>query len=154
MIKVLFICHGNICRSPMAEFVMKDMVNKLNMKDEFVIESRATGNEEIINGSGNPVYPPVAKILRENGIDPSNKRAQKLSQNDGDEFDILICMDKNNIRMTEKIIDIKNHKKIQLLLDFDGNRDVADPWYTRDFMRTWEDVNEGCKVLLASLAGI
>ena len=151
MIKVLFICHGNICRSPMAEFVLKDMVEKRGLSDQFLIESAATSEEEIWNGIGNPVYPPARKKLAEHGIDCGGKRARRLTREDYDKFDYLIGMDANNIRNMERMTGHKGGK-ISLLLQFAGKTDsIADPWYSGDFDATYRDVVEGCEALLNAI---
>ncbi len=145
MIKVLFICHGNICRSPMAEFVMKELVSKKGLTDSFTIASAATSNEEI----GNPVYPPVRSLLSRRGISTDGKRAVRVTKGDYDYYDYLICMDRNNLRNLSFIIGEDKENKVSRLLDFtDRKGDVADPWYTGDFDATERDVNEGCEKLL------
>lgn len=147
MIKILFVCHGNICRSPMAEFVMKDLVAKTGLESQFHIESAATSTEEL----GNTVYPPARKKLREHGIDCSGKTARQITRADGERFDLLIGMDRANLRNMRRICS-SAEQKIHLLLDFtDRPGDVADPWYTGDFEATWQDVLEGCRGLLHSL---
>lgn len=138
MVKILFICHGNICRSAMAEFVMKDIVKKNGKEADYEIASAATSREEI----GNPVYPPVQKILNENGIDCSGKYARQMTKADYKYYDMIICMDHYNVRNLSYICDDLDGK-VSLLLD----RDVADPWYTRNFKETWDDINEGCQML-------
>ena len=145
MINVLFICHGNICRSPMAEFVFKDMVKKVGRSDEFCIASAATSYEEI----GNPVHRGTAKILDRLGISYSQKRAVHLEKSDDKKYDYLICMDNMNVRNTIRIVGDDEDGKIYKLLEFAGfDRDVADPWYTGDFDTTYKDVLIGCKGLL------
>ena len=145
MIKILFICHGNICRSPMAEFVMKDIVTKKGLGDKFVIASAATSNEEI----GNPVYPPVRRLLSKRGISADGKRAVRVTKGDYGYYDYLICMDKNNLRNLNYIIGSDADSKVYRLLDFtDTPNDVADPWYTGDFEATEREVDNGCKALL------
>ena len=152
MVKILFVCHGNICRSPMAEFVMNDMVEKEGLSDRFEISSAATSTEEIWNGVGNPVYPPARQIMKEHGISCEEKRARQMTGRDYAEYDLLIGMDQANIRNMIRIAGGDPDGKIRRLLDYtDTPRDVADPWYTRDFRTTWEDVNEGCRALLASI---
>lgn len=142
MIKVLFICHGNICRSPMAEFVFKDIVNKKGLADSFFIASAATSREEL----GNPVHYGTRKILRELGISTEGKYAVQLTKKDYEKFDYLIGMDERNIYNMKKILGQDSDKKIYKLLDFTENYgDIADPWYTGDFDRTYEDVYRGCK---------
>ena len=148
MTRVLFVCHGNICRSPMAEFVMKDMVERLRKTKEFQIESAATSTEEI----GNPVYPPARRKLSEHGIGCSGKRARQMRAEDYERFDLLIGMDQANLRNMRRICGGDPEGKIHLLLDYtDRPGDVADPWYTGDFDTTWRDVEEGCRGLLGYL---
>lgn len=144
MIKILFVCHGNICRSPMAEYAMKDIVKNYNRENDFYIESCAVSYEE----EGNPVYPPVKRLLNEYGIDCSSKRARILVTNDYDKFDYIIAMDKSNLYGIKRIIgdDIKH--KVYLLMSFVGeDRDVLDPWYTRDFNEAYKDIKKGCNSL-------
>ena len=148
MIKILFLCHGNICRSPMAEFVMKDMLKKAGLAQEFQIESAATNTEEI----GNPVYPPARRKLAEYGIDCSGKTARQLQNSDYDKYDLLIGMDHANIRSMYQICGGDFADKMHLLMDFTSRPgEVADPWYTGDFDATWRDVMEGCQGLLDDL---
>ena len=152
MIKILFVCHGNICRSPMAEFVMKNLVNKAHLSDKFYISSAATSTEEIINGKGNPVYPPAKAKLEEHGIDCSGKRAVLLRKSDYDAYDYLIGMDSANMRNMNRILGGDPQRKIHKLLSFAGSdRDIADPWYTGNFDETYADVTEGCEALLREL---
>ena len=152
MIKILFVCHGNICRSPMAEFILKDMVAKRGMADDFYIESCATSTEEIWNGVGNPVYPPAKRELAKHGISCEGKRARQVTKSDYDRFDYLICMDNNNMRNIKWIIPSDPHNKISKLMRFAGsNADVADPWYTGDFEITYKDIVEGCEGFLRFL---
>lgn len=147
MIKVLFICHGNICRSPMAEYVMKNLVKKAGMEGLFQIESAATSTEEI----GNPVYPPVRRLLAAHGIDCSGKTARQLKNSDYDHYDLLIGMDQANLRSMYHICGGRGDK-LHLLMEYtDRPGEVADPWYTRDFEATWRDVNDGCRGLLTQL---
>ena len=148
MTKILFVCHGNICRSPMAEFVMKDLVKKAGLDSQFHIESAATSTEEI----GNPVYPPVRRILAEHGINCVGKTARQLKKKDYALYDLLIGMDRANIRNMARICSGDPDGKIKRLLDFaDRPGDVADPWYTGDFDATWRNVLEGCQRMLARL---
>lgn len=148
MKKILFVCHGNICRSPMAEFIMKDLVAKANRAEEFHIESAATSTEEL----GNPVYPPARRKLAEHGIDCRGKTARQLRHADYAAYDLLIGMDRWNIRNMERICGGDMEKKIHLLLDYtDHPGDVADPWYTNDFETTWRDILDGCRCLLRTL---
>ena len=148
MMKILFLCHGNICRSPMAEFVMKDMVKKAGLEDEFYIESAAISAEEL----GNPVYPPARKLLAQHGINCSGKVARQMKKYDYDAFDLLIGMDRSNLRGMHRICGEDFENKMHLLLDYtDRPGNVEDPWYTRDFEATWRDVQEGCAELLKYL---
>ncbi len=148
MKRILFVCHGNICRSPMAEFVMKDLVAQNGLQDRFYIESAATSTEEI----GNSVYPPAQRKLAEHGISCKGKTARQMRRADYDRFDLLIGMDEWNIRNMNAICGGDPEGKIHKLLDYtDRKGDVADPWYTGDFEATWRDVTEGCQRLLDTL---
>ena len=148
MIKILFVCHGNICRSPMAEFVMKDMVKKAGLEDDFDIESAAVSAEEL----GNPVYPPARKLMERHGLSCAGKVARQMKIKDYDAFDLLIGMDESNLRGMRRIYGEDVSEKMHLLLDYtDRPGNVADPWYTRDFEATWQDVQEGCAGLLKYL---
>lgn len=148
MIKILFVCHGNICRSPMAEFVMKDMVQKAGLDHEFHIESAATSTEEL----GNPVYPPARRKLAEHNIDCSGKTARQLKKRDYTTYNLLIGMDQANRRNMHRMCGGDPEGKIHLLLDFTNRPgNVADPWYTGDFEATWQDVELGCQELLHQL---
>lgn len=153
MIKILFICHGNICRSPMAEFVMKDMLEKQGLSHHFHVASAATSRDEIWNGTGNPVYPPAREELAKHGIGCQGKRAVQVTKKDYDRYDYLICMDTNNLRNISRIIGADKEKKVSLLLDYTDRpgASIADPWYTRDFETTYRDVKEGCTGLLQYL---
>ena len=152
MINVLFVCHGNICRSPMAEFIFKDMVAKRGLADEFYIESCATSTEEIWNGVGNPVYPPAKRELAKHGISCDGKCARQITKPDYDRFDIILCMDDNNMRNIKWIITSDPQDKIKKLMTFAGsNASVADPWYTGDFETTYADIVKGCEGLLEHL---
>lgn len=148
MIKILFICHGNICRSPMAEFVMKDLVRKAGLEEEFHIESAATSTEEV----GNPVYPPARRKLAEHGIVSTGKTARQMCKADYDRFDYLVGMDSANLRNMRRICGGDPEGKLSLLLDHTNRPgEVSDPWYTGDFEATWRDVLEGCTNLLEQL---
>ena len=152
MIKIMFVCHGNICRSPMAELVLKDMVKRRGLEKDFVIASSATSTEEIWNGIGNPVYPPVKAVLEGHGIDPSGKRAVQLKASDYDKYDLFIGMDSANIRNMARILGEDKDNKIRKLMEYTGsNSDVSDPWYTRDFDRCYKDIYAGCEALLNNL---
>ena len=145
MIRVLFICHGNICRSPMAEYVMKDMIKKANLSDQFYIASAATSTEEI----GNPVHQGTRVKLAQAGIACEGHHARQMTRADYDRYDYLIGMDEWNIRNIKRITGGDPEGKIFKMMSFSGSsRDVADPWYTGDFEATWKDVTEGCQGLL------
>lgn len=146
--RILFVCHGNICRSPMAEFVMKDLVCKAGVQDHFLIESAATSTEEI----GNSVYPPARRKLAEHNIGCQGKTARQMTRSDYARFDLLIGMDSWNIRNMRAISGGDPEGKIRMLMDYTNRPgDVADPWYTGDFEATWRDVLEGCEALLSQL---
>lgn len=150
MIKILFICHGNICRSPMAEFVMKKMVEEAGVSHLFEIASAATSTEEI----GNPVYPPARRKLAEHGIGCEGKTARQITRGDYRHYDHIIAMDRNNLRNLRRVIGEDIDGKISLMMDYtDRPGDVADPWYTGDFDATWRDVEEGCQGLLRQFLG-
>ena len=151
MIKILFVCHGNICRSPMAEFVLKDMTQKLGIANEFQIASSATSTEEIFCGRGNPVYPPAKQELAKHGISCEGKRAVQLKASDYDKYDLFIGMDNANIRNMTRMLGGDKLGKIRKLLDYAYGGDVADPWYSGDFEATYRDVTNGCRGLLRSL---
>ena len=150
MIKILFICHGNICRSPISEFVLKDKAARLGLSDQFYIASAATSTEEILNGIGNPVYPPARKELEKHGISCEGKRAVQLKKSDYNIYDFLIGMDEQNIRNMERITGhSRKEGKIFLLLSFVGSSaSIRDPWYTGRFDETYADVERGCDGLL------
>lgn len=148
MIKVLFVCHGNICRSPMAEFVLKDMVKKRGMEDGFYIASAATSTEEI----GNPVHHGTRRKLAEVGISVAGKTAVQMTKSDYDKYDYIIGMDTWNMRNINRIIKSDPEGKVYKLLTFAGRGDdVADPWYTGDFETTYRDVVEGCEAFLKEI---
>ena len=148
MFKILFVCHGNICRSPMAEIVMRDMVEHAGLNHSIEVASAATTTEEI----GNPIYPPARKKLAEHNLSSDGKTARQLTKKDYDIYDLLIGMDDENLRDMQRMYDGDPEGKISLLLDHtDRPADVADPWYTGDFEATWQDVNLGCRMLLQEL---
>lgn len=148
MIKILFVCLGNICRSPMAEFVMKDLVNKMGVKDKFYIESAATSYEEI----GNEMHYGTIDKLKQKGIPFTNHKARRINKDDYKKFDYIIGMEDTNIKNIIKIIGEDKEHKIIRLLDFSNNpRDIADPWYTGDFEITYNDILEGCNDLLEKI---
>ena len=138
MIKILFICHGNICRSPMGEFVLKDMVKKAGLEDRFEIASAAVSREEL----GNPVYPPARRELQKHGIACDGHRAHQITQREYDYYDRIYYMDRSNARWLSRLLQ-STEKCVPLL-----PRDVADPWYTGDFGQTWEDIVEGCRRIM------
>lgn len=145
MIKILFICHGNICRSPMAEFVMRDLVKKKNLETIISIASAATSTEEI----GNPVHYGTKKKLKEHGISTEGKYAVQLTQKDYSSYDYLIGMEQRNITNMLRLLGADPEGKVRRLLDYtDRPRDIADPWYTGDFDTTYDDIYEGCQALL------
>ena len=147
-VKILFVCHGNICRSPIAEFVMKQLIMDAGMEDQFYIESAATSTEEI----GNPVYPPARRKLAEHGISCAGKTARQITRQDYQKFDYLIGMDDANLRNMKRFYNNDPEGKISLLMDYTNQPgSVADPWYTGDFEATWIDVLEGCTELLKHL---
>ncbi len=163
--KILFVCHGNICRSPMAEFVMKDKLTRAGaddtgtkFADRFEVASAATSTEEI----GNPVYPPARRMLNSHGIDCSGKHARQMTARDYDYYDYIVLMDRNNLRNLRWILpaDIYEREsskpsKVSLLMEWaEVSRDVADPWYTGDFQATWDDVNVGCDAILDKLTAL
>ena len=148
MIKVLFICHGNICRSPLAEIVFKKMVEDEGLSYNFLIDSAATSREEI----GNPIYPPVRDLLRRRGVSYEPHYARQVTREEMEEFDYIVCMERYNVRNLERLFGHDFNSKISLLLDYTSKPgDVADPWYSGDFETTWNDVNEGCRGLLEKL---
>ena len=146
MTRLLFVCHGNICRSPMAEFVMKKLVREKKLDDKIYIASAATSREEI----GNPVYPPARRELMRHGITCSGKTAVQMTSADYDRYDLIIIMDRNNLRNISRIIGSDPENKVHMLMDYtDRPHDVADPWYTGDFELTYRDIDEGCRALLS-----
>ena len=145
MINIMFVCHGNICRSPMAEFILKDMVAKRKISHNFHIESSATSREEI----GNDIHYGTKNKLKKVGVPFTPRRATQITKSDYDKYDFILCMDNNNIRNLSRIIPNDKSNKIKLLLDFSNNpRNIADPWYTGNFEDTYNDIIEGCEALL------
>ena len=149
MIRILFVCHGNICRSPMAEFIMKDLVRKAGLEERIQVASAATSTEEI----GNPVYPPARRELARHGISSGGKRAVQLRREDYGAYDLLLAMDRWNLRNMERMLGGDPEGKFRLLMEYTRSpeREIADPWYSGDFETTYRDVLEGCQGLLASL---
>lgn len=147
MKKIMFLCHGNICRSPMAEYVMKDIVKKEGLENEFEITSGAVSDEEWFN----PIYPPAQRKLREKGVPFGHHSAHKISKAEFDAQDIVVVMDRSNLRWLTRIVgDL--HGKVHMMMEYAGeSRDVADPWYTGDFEQTYQDVLSGCKGLLEQI---
>lgn len=147
MKKIMFLCHGNICRSPMAEYVMKDIVKKEGLENEFEITSGAVSDEEWFN----PIYPPAQRKLREKGVPFGHHSAHKISKTEFDAQDIVILMDRSNLRWLTRIVgDLQD--KVHMMMEYAGqSRDVADPWYTGDFEQTYQDVLAGCKGLLEQI---
>ena len=146
--KILFVCHGNICRSPMAEFVMKHLVEERGLQERFEIASAATSTEEI----GNPVYPPARRKLAEHGIGCQGKTARQMTMEDYRYYDLIIVMDRSNVRNLRRLLGEDTEGKVHLLMDYTSRPgEVADPWYTGNFDATWRDVLEGCEGLLENL---
>lgn len=149
MKSVLFVCHGNICRSPMAEYIFRDMVKKAGLED-VRMDSAAVSYEE----EGNDIYPPAKRTLHGHGIPFSRHRAHRVSDAEASEYDVIVIMDSSNRRLLSHIISPLNMAKVHKMMEYAGrNSDVSDPWYTGDFERTYMDITEGCKGLLASLMG-
>ena len=149
MTKILFICHGNICRSAMSEFIMRDMVEKRGLSDKIQVASAATSREEI----GNDMYPPAKRKLDKEHIPYTRRQARQVTSSDYDEYDLLLCMEQYNIRNLRRIILNDPEHKIHLLLDYTNNpRDISDPWYTDDFDTAYDDIVAGCTGLLTFLS--
>ncbi len=148
MKRIMFVCHGNICRSPMAEFIFKDMVKKCGREKEFAVASSATSTEEIWNGIGNPVYPPAKAELAKHGISCKGKRAVQLKKSDYDKYNLFLCMDSRNVINTMRIFSNDPDNKVRRLLK---NKDISDPWYTDRFDIAYNDILEGCCMLLENL---
>ena len=149
MTRIMFVCHGNICRSPMAEFIFKKMIKERGLEDEFFVCSSATSTEEIWNGRGNPVYPPAREELAFHGISCDGKRAVQLTRADYDKYDVFVGMDSANIRNMHYILGGDAEKKISKLMDYTSRPgDVADPWYSDRFDIAYRDIYDGCEALL------
>ena len=148
----MFVCHGNICRSPMAEFIFKDLAEKQGIADRFVVSSSATSTEEIWNGIGNPVYPSAKAELAKHGLSCNGKRAVRLEKNDYDKYDLFVGMDSANIRNMLRIFGSDPDGKVRKLMDYtDRGGDVADPWYSDRFDVAYQDILEGCTALLKAV---
>jgi len=154
IIKIMFVCHGNICRSPMAEFIFKDLINKKGVSKKYYISSSATSTEEIWNGVGSPVYPPARNELLKHGLSCEGKRAVQLKKSDYDDYDYLVAMDENNLRNIFRIVGFDSDKKVSKLMNYTSRGgDVADPWYSGDFEKCYRDIYDGCISLLERLEG-
>ncbi len=152
MTKIMFVCHGNICRSPMAEFIFKKLIAQRGVSDLFFVSSSATSTEEIYNGRGNPVYPPAKAELAKHSIMCHGKRAVQLKADDYDNYDLFIGMDSNNIRNMMRILNGDKEGKVHKLMEYTGeSKDVADPWYSDRFDIAYNDIYNGCCALLESL---
>ena len=152
MTRIMFVCYGNICRSPSAEIIFRDMVKKRGIEKDFTIASSATSTEEIWNGVGNPVYPPMVKELERHGYSAGEKRAVQLTFADYDKYDLFIGMDSSNIRDMHRILRGDPDGKIHRLMEYTvRGGDVADPWYSRDFGAAFRDIYDGCAGLLENL---
>ncbi|MBQ4561903.1 MAG: low molecular weight phosphotyrosine protein phosphatase [Clostridia bacterium] len=152
MYRIMFVCHGNICRSPMAEFILKDMIKDRTDADCFTIESSATSTEEIYGGRGNPVYPPAKKELAAHGIGCEGKRAVQLRADDYDKYDLFAVMDSANYRNAKRMLGGDPENKVKKLMSFTNRGgDVEDPWYSGDFSGVYRDIVEGCKGLLKEI---
>ncbi len=152
MIKIMFVCHGNICRSPMAEFILKDLLKKSGREDEFLVSSSATSREEIYEGVGNPVYPPAQRELLKHGISCEGKRAVQLKKEDYEKYDLFLCMDSRNVENTMRIFGGDSLGKVKKLMSYTGvNKDISDPWYSGDFTGTYNDILKSLYGLLEVL---
>ena len=149
--RILFICYGNICRSPMAEFIMKDLLSKEGLSDGIEVASAATSDEEIWSGVGNPIYPPARRELMAHGIFPDERRAVRITADDAERYDMLICMEERNRRDSRRIFGNRADEKLFLIGDFSGLGDVCDPWYSGDFASAFSDIEAGCRALLEHL---
>ena len=148
--RIMFVCLGNICRSPMAEIIFKDLVKKAGRENDFVVASSATSSENVFNGTGAQVYPPAKKILAVHGLSATGKRAVQLKASDYDRYDLFVCMDGSNVRNVNRMLGRAD--KTRMLMDYtDRPGDVSDPWYTGDFETAYRDIYEGCEGLLKAL---
>lgn len=153
MKRIMFVCHGNICRSPMAEFVFKYLAEKEGILDRFIIESSATSTEEIWGGVGNPIYPPARDELMRHKIPFTDRHAVQLEKSDYEKYDHIVVMDTKNVRGVYNIFGSDPDSKVKKLLDFAGGGEVADPWYSGNFERAYNDIYKGCSALLEYLKG-
>jgi len=152
MTRIMFVCHGNICRSPMAEFIFKYLLKNEGLTDSFSVASSATSTEEIWNGIGNPIYPPARAELKRQNIPFSDRRAVQLKKSDYEKYDLFVGMDSANVRNMERIFGGDPERKIKKLMDYTSRGgDVADPWYSGNFSLAYEDIYEGCSALFESL---
>ena len=152
MHKIMFVCHGNICRSPMAEFIFKKLVLENGLEQEFIVQSSATSTEEIWRGVGNPVYPPAKRELLKHGITCDGKRAVQLKEEDYENYDLFVCMDSANVRNATRILSGDSQNKVVKLLSFAGREDdVSDPWYTDRFDVAYKDILVGCEALFKQI---
>ena len=148
MTRILFICHGNICRSPMAEYVFKDMVRKAGLENDFEIDSAATSREEI----GNDIYPPAKAVLTAHGVPFERRHARRMTQEDLDYYDFIVAMEEYNLHNIARMFGRSALKKMSLLMDYtDRPGDVSDPWYTRDFETAYRDIEDGCEGMMLRL---
>jgi len=148
MHRILFVCHGNICRSPMAEFIMKDIVSRNGADDEFIIGSCATSSEEI----GNDIYPPAKRVLDIHGVPYTGRKARRMTPDDYISNDMIICMDRQNLRNLRPFVGDDPDGKVSMLLQHSGlDKDVDDPWYTGDFERTFREISGACEAIFRSL---
>lgn len=151
MIRVMFVCHGNICRSPMAEMILKEMVRQRGIAQQFEIVSRATSTEEIWDGRGNPIYPPAQEELRRRGIPCEQRQATQLTRADYAKYDLLLGMDRANLRNMQRMLGGDPDGKIHLLTEYSGGGEIADPWYSGRFDVAFRDIWAGCEGLLSHL---
>ena len=151
--RVMFVCLGNICRSPMAEFIFKDMLKKRGLDNKYEVFSSATSSDEIYMGVGNPVYPPAREELKKHGISCEGKRAVQLKKDNYGKYDLFICMDNSNVKNAIRIFNGDGENKVKLLLNYVGGGEVADPWYYGHFDKTYDDILRGCTALLKELEG-
>ncbi len=148
-LRIMFVCHGNICRSPMAEFIFKRMLEEEGLSEEILVSSSATSNEEILGNIGNPIYPPAREELRKHGISCEGKRARRLCAEDAAHYDLFVGMDSANIRNMHRILGEKAHARIKKLMDYTSRGgDVADPWYSDRFDIAYRDIYDGCRGLM------